>query len=223
MPRHSQPLECTPEQIEKLQSIIRSWTSEQRMVERAQIVLACMGEHRVDQVARELGVNVSTVYKWRDRFRQYGMDGLEDSHRSGRPVLYGKETGDKILAKLEETPPDGLARWDGPTLAKALNIPAGAVWRFTRKNNIQLDRQRSWCVSHDPDFEGKAADVIGLCLNPPEDAIVFSVDEKPTIQAIERTRGYVRDSNGKWVRGRKSTYTRHGILNLTAALLIATG
>ena len=77
MPRHSQPLECTPEQIEKLQSIIRSWTSEQRMVERAQIVLACMGEHRVDQVARELGVNVSTVYKWRDRFRKSGMDGLE--------------------------------------------------------------------------------------------------------------------------------------------------
>lgn len=76
---------------------------------------------------------------------------------------------------------------------------------------------------HDPDFEGKAADVIGLYLNPPEDAIVFSVDEKPTIQAIERTRGYVRDSNGKRVRGMKSTYTRHGTLNLTAALEVATG
>lgn len=223
MPRHSKPLECTPEQIEHLQSIIRSWTSEQRMVERAQIVLACMGDHRVDQVAKELGLNVSTVYKWRERFRQYGMDGLEDSHRSGRPILYGKETGDKILAKLEETPPVGLARWDGPTLAKALNIPAGAVWRFTRKNNIQLDRQRSWCVSHDPDFERKAADVIGLYLNPPEDAIVFSVDEKPIIQAIERAKGYVRDSNGKLVRGLKSRYTRHGTLNLTAALEVATG
>ena len=105
MPRHSQPLECTSEQIEQLHAIIRSGTSEQRAVERARIVLGCIGEHRADQVAQELGLNVSTVYKWRDRFRQYGMDGLKDSHRSGRPVIYGKETGDKIFAKLE------LPRW----------------------------------------------------------------------------------------------------------------
>ena len=117
-------MECTSEQIEQLHAIIRSGTSEQRTVERARIVLACIGEQRADQVAQELGLNVSTVYKWRERFRQYGMDGLKDSHRSGRPVIYGKETGDKILAKLEETPPDGLARWDGVTLGKALGIPA---------------------------------------------------------------------------------------------------
>ena len=216
-------MECTSEQIEQLHAIIRSGTSEQRTVERARIVLACIGEHRADQVAQELGLNVSTVYKWRDRFRQYGMDGLKDSHRSGRPVIYGKETGDKILAKLEETPPDGLARWDGVTLGKALGIPAEAVWRFTRKNNIQLDRQRSWCVSHDPDFERKAADVVGLYLNPPEDAIVFCVDEKPTIQAIERPTGYVYDYNHKLIRGVKSTYVRHGTLNLISALEVATG
>ena len=98
-------MECTSEQIEQLHAIIRSGTSEQRTVERARIVLACIGEQRADQVAQELGLNVSTVYKWRERFRQYGMDGLKDSHRSGRPVIYGKETGDKIFAKLEPPPP----------------------------------------------------------------------------------------------------------------------
>ncbi len=143
MPRHSKPLECTQEQIEKLQAIVRDKTGDQRLVERAQIVLACSGEHRVDQVANKLGCNVSTVYKWRDRFRQYGMDGLCDSPRSGRPVIYGKETEEKILAKLRETPPNGQARWDGQSLGKALDIPADAVWRFARKNNIRLDRQRS--------------------------------------------------------------------------------
>ncbi len=100
---------------------------------------------------------------------------------------------------------------------------ASAVWRFLRRKNIQLARQRSWCVSTDPQFAAKSADIIGLYLNPPERAVVISIDEKPSIQALERATGYVKTSSQKIVRGLKSTYKRHGTLNLFAALSTATG
>src|SRR6516162_4885149 len=98
-----------------------------------------------------------------------------------------------------------------------------AVWRVLRKEGIQLRRRRSWCVSTDPQFATKAADIIGLYLNPPENALVLSVDKKPSIQALERATGYVQTSSGKIVQGLKSTYKRHGTVNLFAALEVATG
>lgn len=91
------------------------------------------------------------------------------------------------------------------------------------KEGIQLRCHRSWCVSTDPEFAAKAADVIGLYLSPPQNALVLSVDEKPSIQAPERETGYVYTSSGKVVRGLKSTYKRHGTINLFAALNVATG
>lgn len=116
-----------------------------------------------------------------------------------------------------------MASWDGGSLATALGVSDDAVWRVLRKEGIQLQRHRSWCVSTDPEFAAKAADVIGLYLNPPQNALVLSVDEKPSIQALERTRGYVQTSSGKIVQGMKSTYKRHGTVNLFAALEVATG
>ena len=107
-------------------------------------------------------------------------------------------------------------------VAKCLGASDDAVRRVLRKQNICLARQRSWCVSTDPEFAQKAADIVGLYLAPPEKALVISVDEKPSIQALERTTGYAC-SSGKVVRGLKSTYKRHGTLNLFAALNMATG
>lgn len=89
-----------------------------------------------------------------------------------------------------------------------------------RGEGICLRRQRSWCVSTDPEFSAKAADIVGLYLNPPEKALVISVDEKPSMQALERSTGYVETDNGKIVRGFKSIYKRHGTLNLFAALQV---
>jgi transposase len=127
------------------------------------------------------------------------------------------------LKTLELPPPRGQAVWDGPAIAKHLNTSVDAVWRVLRKEGICLARQRSWCVSTDPEFAAKAADIIGLYLNPPEKALVISVDEKPTIQALERATGYVETDSGRIVRGFRSTYKRHGTLNLFAALEVATG
>jgi len=193
------------------------------MAERARIVLACLHGKRNDEVARELGVRPNTVGLWRRRFAQSGIAGLRDAPRPGKPAKYGVELRDQILAQLELPPPAGMASWDGGSLAMALNVSDDAVWRILRKEGIQLQRRRSWCVSTDPEFAAKAADVIGLYLNPPENALVISVDEKPSIQALERTRGYVQTSSGKIVQGMKSTYKRHGTVNLFAALEVATG
>jgi len=193
------------------------------MAERASIVLACLQGKRNDDIARDMGLRPNTVGQWRRRFAARGIAGLRDEPRPGKPAKYGAELRDRILAQLELAPPVGMASWDGGSLAQALSVSDDAVWRVLRKQGIQLQRHRSWCVSTDPEFAPKAADVIGLYLNPPQNALVLSVDEKPSIQALERTRGYVQTSSGKIVQGMKSTYKRHGTINLFAALEVATG
>jgi len=129
----------------------------------------------------------------------------------------------RVLATLEEPPPPGMSHWDGPAVAEKLDATVHEVWRVLRREGIYLQRRRSWCVSTDKEFAPKAAEVVGLYLNPPVNAVVLSVDEKPSIQAIERAAGYVETDSGKVARGLKSTYKRHGTLNLFAALEVGTG
>jgi transposase len=128
-----------------------------------------------------------------------------------------------VLETLKMPPPKGQAAWDGLSLAEVVGAKKSSVYAVLQKDGVQLQRTRSWCVSTDPEFAAKAADIIGLYLRPPERALVLSVDEKPSIQALSRTTGYVRTSSGKIVRGLKSTYRRNGVLNLFAALNVATG
>ena len=223
MARVAVALSCTAEVRAELERLARSRSGEVRLAERARIVLACLQGERNEDVARDIGVRPNTVGQWRLRFAARGLCGLRDQPRSGKPAKYGNELRDRILAQLELPPPAGRASWDGGSLAQALAVSDDAVWRVLRKQGIQLQRHRSWCVSTDPEFAAKAADVIGLCLNPPQNALVLSVDEKPSIQALERSRGYVHTSSGKIVQGMKSTYKRHGTINLFAALEVATG
>jgi transposase len=207
--------------------ILERWASsrtlEVRLVERARIVLQCLEGKAVSAVARDLKIRPNTVIDWRRRFEREGMAGLHDRPRSGKPRRYTEAFRNQVLATLELPPPRGQARWDGPAVAQHLEASVHAVWRVLRTEGICLSRQRSWCVSTDPEFAAKAADIVGLYLNPPEQALVLSVDEKPSIQALERATGYVETDNGKIVRGLKSTYKRHGTLNLFAALEVATG
>lgn len=128
-----------------------------------------------------------------------------------------------MLSKLDSEPPQGLARWDCPTLAKQLGASTHAVWRVFKKEGIYLHRARSWCISTDPEFAEKSANIIGLYLNPPLNALVLSIDEKPGIQAFERETGYIETRDQKLVRAYKSTYKHHGTLNLFAVLNVATG
>jgi transposase len=192
-------------------------------VERARIILACLEGKEIRRVARGLRVFVPSVSKWRRRFALWGLRGLRDLPRPGKPVRYDAAFRNRVLALLEETPPPGMSHWDGPAVAEKLDAGVHAVRRVLRRDGIYLQRRRSWCVSTDKEFAPKAADVVGLYPNPPLNAVVPSVDEKPSIQAIERASGYVETDRGKVVRALKSTYKRHGTLNLFAALEVATG
>jgi transposase len=214
---------CSVEDRTTLEKWARCGSEEARYVLRAKIVLGSLEGRPVVEIARHLHVRPNTVIQWRQRFAAKGLKGLRDMPRSGKPRQYGVEFRNQVLKTLEEPPPAGQAVWDGSAVAKRLGVSNDAVWRILRQEGICLRRQRSWCVSTDPEFAAKAADVIGLYLNPPENALVLSVDEKPSIQALERAVGYVETDNGKIVRGYKSTYRRHGTLNLFAALEVATG
>lgn len=223
MARSAPAITCGPEDRQQLERLAGSRTESKQMIERARIILGCLAGKRVKEVAQSCHTRPNTVIKWRQRFAQRGLAGLLDAPRPGAKPVYGADFRNRVLALLEEPPPAGQACWDGPAVAAALQGSAHAVWRVLRQEGICLQRQRSWCVSTDKQFAAKAADIVGLYLNPPEKALVISVDEKPSIQALERKTGYVETDNGKIVRGLKSTYKRHGTLNLFAALEVATG
>jgi len=221
--RKAKEVKCSEVIYAELMRMSNSQRTETRLVRRSRMVLGCIDGKLIKDIATELGEEEYIVIKWRDRFIEKGIAGLHDAPRSGKPVTYGDEWKKMVLAKLDEKPPNGLARWDGPTLAKTLNTSDDAVQRFLKKEGIQLARMRTWCISTDPEFAAKSADIVGLYLNPPENAIVISIDEKPSMQALSRTTGVVKTSNGKIVSAVKSTYKRNGTQNLFAALEVATG
>jgi transposase len=223
MPRRAPELECSAEDKASLVDITKSRIEQARSVERARIILACLEGKEIQQVARELGVSIPTVSKWRKRFALWGLRGLRDEPRPGKPVTYDAAFRNRVLTLVEQPPPPGMSHWDGPAVAEKLDASVYAVWRVLRREGIYLQRLRSWCVSTDKEFAPKAADIVGLYLNPPLNALVLSVDEKPSMQAIERPSGYIETDSGTVVRALKSTYKRHGTLNLFAALEVGTG
>ena len=162
---------CSEEDRKTLEQWVRSRTLEARLVERAKIIIGCLEGKSVSQISRDLKIRPNTVIDWRRRFEKKGIGGLYDRSRSGKPPQYGEEFRNQVLATLEQPPPAGQAIWDGPAVAKHLKGSVHAVWRILRKEGICLSRQRSWCVSTDPEFSMKAADIIGLYLNPPENAV----------------------------------------------------
>ncbi|MDP2950350.1 MAG: IS630 family transposase [Chloroflexota bacterium] len=149
---------------------------------------------------------------------------MADGRRPGKKAKYDRDTEQRILALLDTPVPAGYATWAGRLVAKALgDVSPHHVWRVLRRHGIHLQRRRSWCVSTDPQFAQKAADIVGLYMNPPENAVVISVDEKPAIQALERAQGWLRLPDGQAVRGFNHEYKRHGTTTLFAALEVATG
>jgi transposase len=217
-------IRLTDEERQMLRSWANSSTTQQRFAFRAKVILMADQGQQTQQIAQELGVYTSTVSKWRTRFATDRIAGLKDAPRSGKPPRYDEDTERRILAVLDEPPPKGFSTWNGGLIAQHLgDVSAHHVWRILRKHGIHLQRQRSWCISTDPQFAQKAADIVGLYLNPPENAVVLSVDEKPHIQALERAQGWLRLPNGRAITGRSHQYKRHGTTTLFAAFDIMTG
>jgi transposase len=207
-----------------LEARCQAGATAQRDVKRARIVLLAAAGRSTRWIARDVGVEPRIASRWRNRFADQGLAGLEDKPRPGKRPIYGKATDKRILVLLKRPPPKGYARWSGPLLAAALgDVDVQYVWRFLREQQIDLAGRKSWCESNDPEFATKAADVVGLYMAPPEKAIVICVDEKPSIQALERAQGYLKLPNGRTLTGHSHDYRRHGTSTLFAAFEVATG
>lgn len=207
-----------------LEGWVRAQSTEQRYVKRARIVLLAADGMASRAIAREVGVMPGVASVWRNRFAEAGIKGLEDKPRPGATRVYTEATDKRILAVLDQPVPKGRARWDGKLVAKALgDVDINYVQRFLRKQKIDLAGRKSWCESKDPEFAAKAADVVGLYMSPPANAVVLCIDEKPSIQALERTQGYLKLPNGRALTGHSHDYKRNGTTTLYAAYNVATG
>src|SRR6516164_2445494 len=213
-----------PKERAVLEARCRATTTPQRDVRRARIVLLAAKGASTRSIARAVGVEPGVVSIWRHRFADHGLGGLKDRPRPGKKPSYTAETGKRILQVLDEPPPAGYARWTGPLIADRLgDVHEQHVWRVLREQKIDLAGRKSWCESNDPQFVAKAADVVGLYVAPPENAIVICVDEKPSIQALERAQGYLKLPNGRTLTGHSHDYKRNGTTTLFAAFEVATG
>ena len=207
-----------------LEEVTRSRTAPYRAVQRARLVLLAAGGMASKAIAKEIGLSRAMVVQRRQRFVEARLAALEDAPRSGKKPRYGRDTQRRIIALLDTAPPAGYSGWTGRLVARQLgDVSPQYVWRMLRQRAIHLQRRHSWCVSTDPEFTQKAVDIVGLYLDPPEDAIVISVDEKPAIQALERAQGWLRLPDGQALRGFSHEYKRHGTTTLFAALEVATG
>jgi transposase len=210
---------------ERLEQLIRTRTTPQRVVERAQIVLASSEGVPGNLIAENVGVSRPTVSRWLDRYDEEGFAGLiKDRARPGRPKEHGPEFEAEVVDRtLYTKPPEDVAtHWSTRLMAKEFGVNQTTIWRVWRANGLKPHRIERFKLSTDPHFVEKLRDVVGLYMDPPDRAVVLSVDEKTQIQALDRTQPGL-----PLKRGRAGTmthdYKRHGTTNLLAALDVATG
>jgi len=205
---------------------LRRWSRGQavpaRLVVRARIVLRAADGKQNKEIADELGVIRDTVQKWRDRYVDLGLKGIEgDAPRPGRPRELSKEVEARIVQTTMEPPPNAT-HWSVRRLAKHLHVPPATVQRVWKRHDLRPHLVRSFKLSKDPRFVEKLEDVVGLYLAPPDHALVLSLDEKSQIQALDRTRPLLPVRPGLPAH-QTFDYKRHGTTTLFAALDMLTG
>jgi transposase len=196
--------------------------STQRLALRARIVLACAGEPSNKAVAARLGVCGATVGTWRSRFVARRLEGLTDEPRPGAPRTVTDADVERVVTRTLETKPANATHWSTRGMAKAAGMSQSAVSRIWRAFGLKPHRAETFKLSTDPFFVEKVRDVVGLYLDPPERAIVLSVDEKSQVQALDRTQPVLPLTPAQAERGTHD-YVRHGTTSLFAALNVATG
>jgi transposase len=206
----------------ELQSLTMRRKTAQALALRARIVLACAEGGQNTEVAAKLGLNRSTVGKWRRRFVERRVDGLHDEPRSGAPRTIDDARIEAVIVKTLESLPEDATHWSSRGMAKASGLSVSTVQRVWRAFGLQPHRMETFKLSTDPNFVAKVRDVVGLYVSPPEHAIVLCVDEKSQIQALDRSQPMLPMRPGQPAR-RSHDYTRHGTTSLFAALDIATG
>lgn len=212
----------TNEEREQLQSLTRSRSLPVALVTRARIIMMTADGISNKEIARNVGYSPYSVSRWRQRYHQQGITGLHDELRPGRPRSIPDERIAELIRKTLKTKPAGGTHWSTRSIAKETELSPPTVQRIWSAFGLQPHRQRHFKISNDPFFVEKVRDIVGLYLNPPENAMVLGVDEKSQIQALDRTQPVLPMGLG-YVEGVTHDYVRHGTATLFAALDIATG
>lgn len=215
-------LPLTEQQSLELTVIAQSRSLPAGYVFRAKLILALGEGWSYRQIKQRLQTTAPTISRWKERFLAAGIDGLDTYHPGQKPTVLTPALRAKILAATRRKPADGSTHWSCRKLAQTLGISKDAVHRAWKEAGLQPHRLERYLASDDPDFETKAADIIGLYLDPPHHAAVFCVDEKTAIQALDRLDPVLPLSPGRAER-HGFEYYRHGTLSLYAALDTKTG
>jgi transposase len=216
--RVAPPIHLTPEQAAQLESWARGRRTEARLVVRAKIVLLAAEGKQNKEIAEALAVTPRSVARWRGRFMRLGPEGLiKDAPRSGRKPSVTAEKVRTIVRRTIEEMPRNATHWSTRTMAKAEGVSEKTVRRIWKRHGLKPHMVRTFKLSRDPRFAERLEDIVGLYLNPPEHAIVLSVDEKSQIQALDRTQPGLPLKKGR-AGTMTHDYKRHGTTTLFAAL-----
>ena len=216
----TKPLILSDDDRVALFRIVRSPSSEQRAVMRSSIVLMTADGLPTGKIVAKLNVTHSTITLWRKRYATDGVPGLlKDAHRSGRRPTIDEAV---IVRRTTEERPEAETHWSTRTMAKATGVSQATVSRIWRAHGLKPHRVKRFKLSTDPKYLEKLHDVVGLYLDPPEKAVVFCVDEKSQIQALDRTQPGLPMKKGR-ANTMTHDYKRNGTTTLFAALNVATG
>jgi transposase len=216
-------IELSSAALSELDKLMRRRTTPLRVAERCRIVLLAAEGLQDKQIAERMHVAPRMAALWRLRFIELGVDGLlKDAPRSGRKPTISAEKVAQVIAKTTQSKPEAATHWSRSTMSREVGISDSSVGRIWRAHGLKPHRVESFKISNDPKFAEKLEDIVGLYLNPPEHALVLSVDEKSQIQALDRTQPGLPMKKG---RGQTMThdYKRNGTTTLFAALDTATG
>jgi transposase len=205
---------------------LRGWAQSRSLpagyVFRARLILALADGLTYRQIEQTLGASAPTVSKWKIRFEEHGIEGLQGRHQGSKPRRATPSVQGRVIRRAQQKPSDGSTHWSCRKLADELGVSKSTVQRILSQAKLRPHRLESYMASNDPEFESKAADIIGLYLDPPQHAAVFCVDEKTAIQALDRLDPVLPLSPGRAER-HGFEYYRHGTLSLYAALNVKTG
>ncbi len=212
----------TDDERQRLESLARRSQTSPNLARRARVVLACAEGKSNNVVARRLRLTPATVCKWRGRFVRERLEGLYDEPRPGAPRKITDDEIEQLITRTLETTPRGATHWSVREMAKATGMSRMAINRIWRAFGLQPHRTETFKLSPDPQLIEKVRDIVGLYFDPPQHAVVLSVDEKTQIQALDRTQPLLPMRPGQ-VERRTHDYKRHGTTSLFAALEVATG
>lgn len=219
--RPKQALRLTEEERDRLQSLAHRARSQPLLARRARVVLACAEGLDNKTVARKLRGSLGLVGKWRSRFLEARLEGLYDEPRPGAPRKVSDAQVEKVIIQSLESTPRGETHWSTRGLAKVTGLSRMTISRIWHAFGLQPHRTETFKLSPDPQLIEKVRDIVGLYMNPPDHALVFCVDEKSQIQALDRTQPLLPLRPGQLERGTHD-YKRHGTTSLFAALELKT-